>query len=85
MGATGSGKTSLINLIPRFSDCDSGEVLVDGVNVRMHKLKKLRRSIGVATQDVLLYSDTIDSNIAYGDSELEEEYVKHCAELAAAR
>ncbi|MBQ5312221.1 MAG: ATP-binding cassette domain-containing protein, partial [Oscillospiraceae bacterium] len=84
MGATGSGKTSLINLIPRFSDCDSGEVLVDGINVRMHKLRKLRKNVSIATQDVLLYSDTIDSNIAFGDSEMEEEYVHRCAELSAA-
>ncbi|MBQ5315987.1 MAG: ABC transporter ATP-binding protein [Oscillospiraceae bacterium] len=84
MGATGSGKTSLINLIPRFSDCDSGEVLVDGMNVRMHKLRKLRKNVSIATQDVLLYSDTIDSNIAFGDSEMEEAYVHRCAELSAA-
>ncbi len=84
MGPTGSGKTSLINLIPRFYDCTEGEVLVDGKNVRMHKLHKLRKSISIATQDVLLYSDTIDSNIAFGDSKLEEEYVRQCAELAAA-
>ena len=84
MGETGSGKTSLVNLIPRFFDCDKGEVLVDGKNVRMHKLHTLRSSIGIATQDVLLYSDTIDSNIAYGDSDMEEAYVKRCAELSAA-
>ncbi len=84
MGATGSGKTSLINLIPRFYDTDSGEVLVDGINVKMHKVNTLRRNISIATQDVLLYSDTIDSNIAFGNSKLEEEYVKKCAQLAAA-
>ncbi len=84
MGETGSGKTTLVNLIPRFFDCDKGEVLVDGKNVRMHKLHTLRSSIGIATQDVLLYSDTIDSNIAYGDSDMEEAYVKRCAELSAA-
>ncbi|MBO4865579.1 MAG: ABC transporter ATP-binding protein [Ruminococcus sp.] len=84
MGETGSGKTTLVNLIPRFFDCDRGEVLVDGRNVRMHKLHTLRSSIGIATQDVLLYSDTIDSNIAYGDSDMEEEYVRRCAELSAA-
>ena len=84
MGATGSGKTSLINLIPRFFDCDNGKVLVDGTDVRLHKLRSLRKGIGVATQDVLLWSDTIDSNIAFGNSDLEEEYVKHCAELSAA-
>ncbi len=84
MGATGSGKTSLINLIPRFYDADSGEVLVDGTNVKMHKVNTLRRNISIATQDVLLYSDTIDSNIAFGNSKLEEEYVRKCAQLAAA-
>ena len=84
MGSTGSGKTSLINLIPRFYECSEGQVLVDGKDVREHKLKTLRQNISIATQDVLLYSDTIDSNIAFGDSDLEEAYVKHCAELAAA-
>lgn len=84
MGATGSGKTSLINLIPRFYDADSGEVLVDGINVKMHKVNTLRKNISIATQDVLLYSDTIDSNIAFGNSSLEEAYVKKCAQLAAA-
>ena len=84
MGATGSGKTSLINLIPRFYDVDSGEVLVDGRNVRLHKLHSLRKNISIATQDVLLYSDTIDSNIAFGDTGLSEEYVRKCAELSSA-
>lgn len=84
MGATGSGKTSLINLIPRFYDADSGEVLVDGKNVKLHLLHSLRKNISIATQDVLLYSDTIDSNIAFGDSSLPEEYVKKCAELSSA-
>ena len=84
MGETGSGKTTLINLIPRFYDVAQGEVLVDGVNVRKRKLKQLRRNIGMATQDVLLYSDTIDGNIAYGDSSMPEEDVKKYAELAAA-
>lgn len=84
MGETGSGKTSLINLIPRFYDANSGEVLVDGVNVRKRKLSQLRSQIGMATQDVLLFSDTIDGNIAYGDSDMSEEDVKHYAKLAAA-
>ncbi|MBR4225005.1 MAG: ABC transporter ATP-binding protein [Oscillospiraceae bacterium] len=84
MGATGAGKTSLINLIPRFSDCEGGAVLVDGVDVRLYKLQKLRRSISIATQDVLLYSDTIDSNIAFGDTELADEEVRRCADLSAA-
>lgn len=84
MGETGSGKTSLINLIPRFYDTAKGEVLVDGVNVRMWKLKQLRKNIGMATQDVLLFSDTIDGNIAYGDSQMSESDVKKYAHLAAA-
>lgn len=84
MGETGSGKTSLVNLIPRFYDVNQGEVLVDGENVKNYKLKSLRGDIGMATQDVLLYSDTIDGNIAYGDSDMPEENVKKCARDAAA-
>ncbi len=84
MGATGSGKTSLINLIPRLYDADSGEVLIDGINVKDYKLKKLRKNIGIAAQDVLLYSDTIDGNIAFGDITLSEEEVIQCAELSDA-
>lgn len=84
MGETGSGKTTLVNLIPRFCDADEGEVLVDGVNVRFRKLRQLRHNIGMATQDVLLYSDTIDGNIAFGNSSMPEEDVKKYAKLAAA-
>lgn len=84
MGDTGGGKTTLINLIPRFYDVSSGTVLVDGVDVRKRKLRHLRSNIGMATQDVLLYSDTVDGNIAYGDSDMPEEEVAKCAELAAA-
>ena len=84
MGETGSGKTTLINLIPRFYDPSYGEVMVDGISVSHRSLKELRKNIGMATQDVLLYSDTIDGNIAYGDSSMSEEDVKRCAYLAAA-
>jgi len=84
MGATGSGKTSLINLIPRFYDVTAGRVLVDGKDVRGLELGELRANIGVATQDVLLFSDTIDGNIAYGDPEMPEEEVHRFARLAAA-
>lgn len=84
MGETGSGKTSLINLIPRFFDATKGKVLIDGVDVKLHKLNDLRRSISVATQDVLLYSDTIDGNIAFGDSDMSEDEVHRFAELSAA-
>ncbi|QJD84620.1 ABC transporter ATP-binding protein [Cohnella herbarum] len=84
MGATGSGKTSLINLIPRFYDVAKGRVLVDGTDVRKLELDELRGNIGVATQDVLLFSDTIDGNLAYGDPEMPEEDVMKFAKLAAA-
>ncbi|MBB6734171.1 ABC transporter ATP-binding protein [Cohnella zeiphila] len=84
MGSTGSGKTTIVNLIPRFYDVSEGRVLIDGVDVRELELDELRGNIGIATQDVLLFSDTIDGNIAYGDPELPEEETVRYAELAAA-
>lgn len=84
MGETGCGKTSLIQLIPRFYEPTEGEVLVDGVNVADMKLTQLRRNIGLATQDVLLYSDTIDGNIAYGDTHIKPEEVVKFARYSAA-
>lgn len=76
MGATGSGKTTLLNVITRFVDVTSGRVLIDGVNVRDYNLQHLRRNIGIALQDVFLFSDTAESNIAYGvpDTSMEEVY-----------
>jgi len=84
MGETGCGKTSMIQLIPRFYEPTEGEVLVDGVNVCDMKLTQLRKNIGLATQDVLLFSDTIDGNIAYGDSSLTKEEVEKFAKYSAA-
>lgn len=84
MGSTGAGKTTIINLIPRLYDVFEGRVLVDGVDVRDLPLDELRSNIGMATQDVLLFSDTIDGNIAFGNPELPEEEAKAYAELAAA-
>ena len=84
MGETGCGKTSLIHLIPRFYEPTAGEVLVDGVNVNKYKLKQLRKNIGLATQDVLLYSDTIDGNIAYGDTHISKEEVLQFARYSQA-
>jgi len=84
MGETGCGKTSLIQLIPRFYDPTEGQVFVDGVDVREYRLHDLRKNIGLATQDVLLYSDTIDGNIAYGDSSMSQERVRRFAGYSAA-
>nr|WP_290461669.1 ABC transporter ATP-binding protein [Acutalibacter muris] len=82
MGPTGAGKTSLISLIPRFTDVTKGEVDIDGVPVRRYDLKSLRSAIGIATQDVFLFSDSVDGNIAYGDSDMSEEEVKRFAKMA---
>ncbi|MCH5352256.1 MAG: ABC transporter ATP-binding protein [Acutalibacter sp.] len=82
MGPTGAGKTSLINLIPRFGDPTEGEVTLDGVPIRKYDLQSLRSAIGIATQDVFLFSDTVDGNIAYGDTTLSEEEVQRYAKMA---
>lgn len=84
MGETGCGKTSLINMIPRFYEPTEGEVLIDDVPVDKYKLYELRKNIGLATQDVLLYSDTIEGNIAYGASHLTAEQVVKFAKYSAA-
>lgn len=84
MGETGCGKTSLIQLIPRFYEPTEGEVLVDDINVKDMKLHQLRKNIGLATQDVLLYSDTIDGNIAFGDPHIKQEEVVKFARYSAA-
>ena len=82
MGPTGAGKTSLVNLIPRFSDVSGGSLTIDGTPVGLYDLHDLRHSIGIATQDVFLFSDTVDGNIAYGDSSLSEEDVQRHAKMA---
>lgn len=84
MGETGSGKTSLINLIPRFYDPQKGEVLAGGVNVRHIKLEQLRKSMAIATQEALLWSDTIDGNIAFSNVDMPEDEVKKYADAACA-
>ncbi len=84
MGSTGAGKTTLINAITRFVDIKNGSLTIDGNEVKKLDLQYLRGGIGIATQDVFLFSETIDGNIAYGDLSLSEDEVKEFAKLASA-
>lgn len=84
IGATGSGKSSLINLICRFYDVNQGRVLVDDIDVRNLNLQTLRGNIGIAMQDVFLFSDTIEGNIAYGNLDCTFEQVQAAAKIANA-
>ena len=85
IGATGSGKTTLINLIPRFYDATGGEVLVDGVNVKKYKLSELRKKIGYAPQKALLFSGTIESNVSYGADTPDSERLNEALEISQAK
>jgi len=73
LGSTGSGKTSLINLLTRYYEPDWGAILLDGEDIRRYTLSSLRKNIGVAMQDVFLFSDTVKANISYGKSDMEED------------
>ena len=84
IGGTGSGKSTMINLIPRFYDVDSGQVLVDGVDVRELSQKDLRSKIGYVPQLAVLFTGTIAENIRYGNEEAADEEVMHAAEIAQA-
>ena len=84
IGETGSGKSTLANLICRFYDATEGSVLVDGTDVRKLDLALLRQSISMAMQDIFLFSDTIEGNIAYGVPEAKFEDVKKAAKMADA-
>ena len=84
IGSTGSGKSTLVNLIPRFFDVTKGRILVDGVDIRNLKLHDLRERIGYVPQKAVLFSGTIDSNIRYGKEEATEAEVKKAAQIAQA-
>lgn len=84
IGTTGAGKSTIMNLLCRFFDTTEGEVLVDGVNVKDMDMYDLRENIGIAMQDVFLFSDTIEGNIAYGRPDCSFERVKEAAKMADA-
>lgn len=84
VGSTGSGKSTLINLIPRFYDCTEGEVLVDGYNVKEYKISELNDKIGYVPQKGMLFSGDIEENIKYGKDDATEEEFKRAIEVSQA-
>ncbi len=84
VGPTGSGKSTLVNLIPRFYDATSGRVLFDDVNVKEVSFKSLRGQAGIVTQEAVLFNDTVRNNIAYGTFEATDAQIKHAAQMAFA-
>jgi subfamily B ATP-binding cassette protein MsbA len=84
VGSSGAGKTTLVNLLPRFYDVTDGQILIDGTDIRYATLESLRGTIGVVTQQTLLFNDTVRSNIAYGRPDIPEERVAEAARAADA-
>jgi subfamily B ATP-binding cassette protein MsbA len=84
VGTSGAGKTTLVNLLPRFYDVAEGAILIDGVDVRDVSLKSLREQIGLVTQETVLFNDTVRANIAYGLSDVDEARVESAARAALA-
>ena len=83
VGLSGSGKSSLINLIPRFWEPTSGQILINGIDYRQYQLKSLRDQIAIVTQDVFLFNDTIRANITYGLKDVSDEAIDKAIEAAA--
>jgi ATP-binding cassette subfamily B protein len=85
VGATGAGKSSIINLLNRFYEINRGTIRIDGVDIKEYELGTLRKNIGVVLQDVFLFSDTILQNISLGNNDVTEELALHAADLVGAR
>src|SRR2546422_446208 len=84
VGSSGSGKTTLVNLIPRFYEPTAGRILIDGVDIQSYTLRSLRSQIGMVSQDVVLFDDSIRNNIAFGREDATDEDIIHAARLAYA-
>lgn len=84
VGASGAGKTTLVNLLPRFYDPQAGEILIDGINIKDVTLRSLRRQIGIVPQDITLFSGSIAQNIAFGQTQFDLKEVQAAAEIANA-
>jgi len=82
VGSSGAGKTTLVNLLPRFYDVTSGSVLIDGQDLRSLRMDSLRKQIAIVTQDVILFNNTIRANIAYGDPTAGEDAIRSAAKAA---
>lgn len=84
IGSTGCGKTTLVSLIPRLYDCDEGQVLIDGIDVKDYNLTKLRDSVGMVLQNNTLFSGSIEENLRWGDKDATMEQIRTAAEYAQA-
>ncbi|MCP4104875.1 MAG: ABC transporter ATP-binding protein [Desulfobacteraceae bacterium] len=84
VGMSGGGKTSLVNLIPRFYDVSKGSILIDGTDIRKASIDSLRSQIAIVTQDTILFNDTIRNNIAYGNMNASDEAIENAAKAAYA-
>ena len=84
VGSSGSGKSTLADLVPRFHDVSSGEILVDGMNIKDYSINSLRQLMGIVTQEPILFNDTIASNIALGKPEASKEEIESAAKIANA-
>ncbi len=84
VGATGSGKTTIVNLLTRFYEPDSGRITVDGVDIRDMRKDNLRHAVAIVLQDTVLFSDTIENNIRYGNTDADMDAVRHAAATAYA-
>jgi len=84
VGSSGAGKSSLADLVPRFHDVSSGEILIDGINIKAYTLHSIRSMMGIVTQEPILFNDTIAGNIALGIDNVNEQDIEHAAKVANA-
>lgn len=84
VGSSGAGKTTLVNLLPRFYDPQAGEILIDGIDIKNVRIKSLRRQIGIVPQETILFSGTIAENIAFGQNKLNLKEIEEAAKIANA-
>lgn len=84
VGATGAGKSSIINILSRYYEYDKGEILLDGVNIRDYDIDQLREAVGIVLQDVFLFSDSVRNNITFGDKSITDEQIIEAAKKVGA-